>query len=243
MFDMTQYDALTFDVYGTLIDWEPTIIAMFKSVADQYQITLSQEQLLLEFDRSRAALQRIRPALAYPQVLSRAYLEFCERYDIPANEAERQVFSNSVMLWPGFADAKAALDHLSQHFKIGLLSNIDNASLAFSMRKLGLKPDVVQTAESVEAYKPDFAHFDAAFADFERMGIPRSRILHVGQSLRADVIPANQLGISSVWVRRPGRSLGSRPEDAQGAKADLELDSMQELAQWHQNNLSSPSRG
>jgi HAD superfamily hydrolase (TIGR01493 family) len=222
MIDMTQFDALTFDVYGTLIDWEPTIIAMFKSIAEQYQVELSEEQLLLEFDRARASLQRIRPALLYP---------------------ERAVFSNSVMLWPGFADAKDSLDYLSKHFKIGLLSNIDNHSLAFSNRKLGLKPDVVATAERVKAYKPDHNHFDAAFADFEALGIPRSRILHVGQSLRADVIPANQLGISSVWIRRPGRSLGSRPEDAKGAKADLEFDSMQELADFHKQQLSSQSRG
>lgn len=243
MIDMTQFDALTFDVYGTLIDWEPTIIAMFKSIAEQYQVELSEEQLLLEFDRARASLQRIRPALLYPEVLSRAYLEFCERYAIPPNDAERAVFSNSVMLWPGFADAKDSLDYLSKHFKIGLLSNIDNHSLAFSNRKLGLKPDVVATAERVKAYKPDHNHFDAAFADFEALGIPRSRILHVGQSLRADVIPANQLGISSVWIRRPGRSLGSRPEDAKGAKADLEFDSMQELADFHKEQLSSQSRG
>lgn len=241
MIDITQFDALTFDVYGTLIDWEPTIIAMFKSVASQYQVELSEEQFLLEFDRARASLQRIRPALLYPEVLSRAYLEFCERYAIPPNEAERAVFSNSVMLWPGFEDAKESLDYLSKHFKIGLLSNIDNHSLAFSTRKLGLEADVIQTAESVKAYKPDLNHFEAAFVDFEALGIPRSRILHVGQSLRADVIPANKLGISCVWVRRPGRSLGSRPEDAQGAKPDLELDSMQELAQLHKQQLSSPS--
>src|SRR5450830_1328488 len=165
--DLTQFDALTFDVYGTLIDWEPTIISMFHSTAEQYGVTLSDEQLLMEFDKARAALQKQRPALLYPDVLRAAYGQFCRNYGIP-----------------------------------------------------------------------DHAHFHAAFESFAALGIPKERILHVGQSLRADVIPANQLGVSSVWIKRPGRSLGSRPEDAVGAKPDLSFDTMQELALYHQAHLA-----
>ena len=233
--DLTQFDALTFDVYGTLIDWEPTIIAMFQSVADQYGVALSRDELLLEFDRARASLQKIRPALLYPEVLRRAYLEFCARHDIPPNDAEREVFANSVMLWAGFSDAKPGLAYLQNHFKIGLLSNIDNASLSFSTRKLGLQADVIATAESVEAYKPDHNHFHAGFRDFEALGISPDRILHVGQSLRADVIPANALGMKCAWIKRPGRSLGSRPEDAKGAVPDIEFDTLEELVQLHRS--------
>jgi len=236
--DLTQFDALTFDVYGTLIDWEPTIISMFHSTAEQYGVTLSDEQLLMEFDKARAALQKQRPALLYPDVLRAAYGQFCRNYGIPENAQEREVYANSVMLWPSFADTRAAMAHLQQHFKIGLLSNIDNTSIQFSERKLGIKADVVVTAENVKAYKPDHAHFHAAFESFAALGIPKERILHVGQSLRADVIPANQLGLSSVWIKRPGRSLGSRPEDAVGAKPDLSFDTMQELALYHQAHLA-----
>jgi len=236
--DLTKFDALTFDVYGTLIDWEPTIISMFHSTADQYGVTLSDAQLLMEFDKARAALQRQRPALLYPDVLRAAYGQFCRNYDIPENEQEREVYANSVMLWPSFADTRAAMAHLQRHFKIGLLSNIDNRSIQFSERKLGIKADVVVTAENVKAYKPDHAHFHAAFERFAAIGIAKERILHVGQSLRADVIPANQLGLSSVWIKRPGRSLGSRPEDAVGAVPDLSFDTMQEFALYHQAHLA-----
>jgi len=228
--DLTQFDALTFDVYGTLIDWEPSIIAMFRSVADQHRIQLSNEQLLLEFDRARAQLQLIRPALLYPDVLKRAYDQFCERYRIPTNDAERSMFGRAVMLWPPFDDAIDSLAFLQSHLKIGLLSNIDDDSLGFSVRKLRLRPDVVVTAEGVGAYKPDHAHFEAGYKAFGELDVPRERILHIGQSLRADVIPANTLGIKCAWIRRPGRSLGSRPEDAAGAQPDVVFDTMHDLA-------------
>jgi 2-haloacid dehalogenase len=236
--DLTRFKALTFDVNGTLIDWEPSIISMFQSVADQYHVELSREKLLLEFDRARAQLQRIRPALPYPEVLRRAYDEFCERYSIPANDAEREVFANAVLLWPAFPDAKESLAYLHAHFKIGLLSNIDDHSLSFLTRKLDLDPDVIATAESVAAYKPDHDHFHAAFKRFEEQGIDRSKILHVAQSLRADVIPANDLGIKCAWIKRPGRSLGSRPEDAKGAIPDITFDTLQEFAAHHRAQFS-----
>ncbi|MFC7518957.1 HAD hydrolase-like protein [Herbaspirillum sp. GCM10030257] len=236
--NLTNYDALTFDVYGTLIDWEPTIISLFHSTADQYGVKLSDEQLLLEFDKARAELQRRRPALLYTDVLRNAYAQFCETYHIPQNAKEREVYANAVMLWPTFDDTKESLAYLQRHFKIGLLSNIDDESILFSERKLGIKADVVVTAQQVGAYKPDHAHFGAAFKAFKNLGIPKQRILHVGQSLRADVIPANQLGIPSVWITRPGRSLGSRPEDAVGAKPDLTLHSLHELALYHQAHAS-----
>ncbi|WP_050469566.1 HAD family hydrolase [Herbaspirillum chlorophenolicum] len=231
--NMNNFDALTFDVYGTLIDWEPTIISMFHSTAEQHGVELSRDQLLMEFDKARAALQRIRPALLYPDVLRESYRQFCASYGMPVNDQECEVYANSVMLWPTFEDTRNAMATLQKRYKIGLLSNIDNTSIQFSERKLGIKADVIVTAENVNAYKPDHAHFESAFEAFAAMGIPKERILHVGQSLRADVIPANQLGISCVWIKRPGRSLGSRPEDAQGAKADLELDTMRELALYH----------
>jgi 2-haloacid dehalogenase len=234
---LSRFKALTFDVYGTLIDWEPSIISLFQSVADQYGVALSHQELLLEFDRARAQLQRLRPALLYPEVLRRAYDEFCTRHDIPADEAEREVFANAVMLWPAFPDARQALAYLHGHFKIGLLSNIDDKSLTFSARKLGLTADVIATAQSVAAYKPDHDHFLAAFESFARLGITRQQILHVGQSLRADVIPANALGINVAWIRRPGRSLGSRAEDALGAQPDIIFDTLEQLAELHRAQL------
>ncbi|UUZ72355.1 HAD hydrolase-like protein [Polaromonas sp. P1(28)-8] len=175
-FDLTPFEAMTFDVYGTLIDWEPTIMNMFGSVAEQYNVRLSRDELLMEFDAARASLQRVRPALLYPDVLRTAYKQFCEKYHIPADTQEQEVFANAVMLWPGFEDTRSAMSYLWKNFKIGLLSNIDNASLEYSHRKLGINADVVITAQKVAAYKPDLAHFRSSF----------QRIRHVGNSEKSD---------------------------------------------------------
>lgn len=236
---LPNFKAITFDVYGTLIDWEPTIIRMFESVAEQYGIELPREQFLLDFDISRAHLQRIRPALSYPDVLRRAYAEFCEKYGIPEDANERELFAGAVKLWPAFEDTRESLKYLAQTYKIGLLSNIDEGSLAYSHRKLGITADVVVTADRVGAYKPDDAHFKAAFTDLEHLGISQGEILHVGQSLRADVIPANRLEIRCAWINRPGRSLGARVADAVGAMPDLTFSTLADLVRMHREQAGT----
>jgi putative hydrolase of the HAD superfamily len=236
---LADFKAMTFDVYGTLIDWEPTIVSMFGSVAEQYGIDLPRQQFLMDFDASRAHLQRIRPALPYPDVLRRAYEEFCAKYKVPPDAAEKETFAGAVKLWPAFEDTRASMAYLARHFKLGLLSNIDNASLAYSHRKLGVRADVVVTAERVGAYKPDLAHFHAAFEDLGALGIRKDEILHVGQSLRADVVPANQLGLRCAWINRPGRSLGARAEDAVGARPDLTFSTLAELVRMHRDQAQA----
>jgi 2-haloacid dehalogenase len=238
---LSDFKAMTFDVYGTLIDWEPTIISMFASVAEQYGLEVPREQFLREFDSSRAHLQRIRPALSYPDVLRRAYEEFCSKYSIPEDANEKEFFAGVVKLWPTFEDTRESMKYLAEHFKIGLLSNMDDASLAYSHRKLGITADVVVSAQRVGAYKPDHAHFDTALEDLASLGIAPAQLLHVGQSLRADVIPANQLGIRCAWINRPGRSLGARPEDAVGAKPDLTFSTLAELVQLHRDQTGIDS--
>lgn len=109
------------------------------------------------------------------------------------------------------------------------LTNIDNASFQSSCRKLDFAFDVVVTAERVGSYKPDWLHFHTAIADFKPLGIPRERILHVGQSLRADITPANKLGMKCVWMNRPGRLLGLFGKDASEAKRDLTVNNLSEL--------------
>jgi putative hydrolase of the HAD superfamily len=118
---------------------------------------------------------------------------------------------------------------LQARAKVGALSNIDNASLESSCSKLDFRFDLVVTAERVGAYKPDWPHFQAGIADLTALGIPRERILHVGQSLRADIAPANRLGLKCVWINRPGRLLGLSGEGAAEAKPDLTVSSLQEL--------------
>lgn len=226
---LSNFDAITFDVYGTLIDWEPAIVEFLRRWGERNVITFPPQDLLMAFDRARAEIQKERPAHLYPDVLRRCFDRLSAEFGVAANDQEREDFAATPHQWPAFPDSHAGLKMLQTHARVGALSNIDNASLESSCRKLDFRFDLVVTAERVGAYKPDVPHFNTGIADIVALGIPRERILHVGQSLRADITPANRLGLKCVWVNRPGRLLGLSGEGSAEAKPDLTVSSLQEL--------------
>jgi 2-haloacid dehalogenase len=226
---LSDFDAVTFDVYGTLIDWEPSIIAFLRQWADRNNVSSSEQDLLMAFDRARAETQKERPAHLYPEVLRRCFDRISLEHGVAIDSEERAAFAVSPHQWPAYPDSRVGLMELQARAKVGALSNIDNASLESSCRKLDFRFDLVVTAELVGAYKPDWPHFRIAIADLAALGIPRERILHVGQSLRADITPANRLGLKCAWINRPGRLLGLSGEGAAEAKPDLIVSSLQEL--------------
>lgn len=228
---LAEFDAVTFDVYGTLIDWEPSIIAFLEGWAGRNGVSSGGGDLLMAFDRARAEIQKIRPALLYPDVLRRCFERICGTFGVAVDARERDAFSRAPHDWPAYPDSGTGLKALQQRAKIGALSNIDNASLRSSCVKMGITFDMVVTAERVGAYKPDWLHFRTALADLDALGIPPSRVLHVGQSLRADITPANKLGIRCAWVHRPGRALGLSGEGAAEARPDLEVPSLAALVE------------
>jgi putative hydrolase of the HAD superfamily len=227
--NLSDFDAVTFDVYGTLIDWEPAIVGFLRRWADGNAIPSSELDLLMAFDRARAQIQKERPAHLYPEVLRRCFDRMSAEFGVGADPEEREAFAAAPHQWPAYPDSHAGLIALQAHVRVGALSNIDNASLESSCRKLDFRFDLMVTAERVEAYKPDWPHFQTGIADLAALGIPRERILHVGQSLRADVTPANRLGLKCAWINRPGRLLGLSGEGAAEAKPDLTVSSLQEL--------------
>lgn len=226
---ISDFDAVTFDVYGTLIDWEPTIIDHLQRWSRRHALDQQDIDLLMAFDRARAEIQRERPAHLYPEVLRRCFDRLCREYGVEPEAEPREAFATAPHTWPAFPDSHDGLVALQKRARIGALSNIDNASLQTSCRKLDFTFDIVVTAERVGAYKPDWPHFHTALADLEAVGIPRDRILHVGQSLRADITPANKLGLRCAWINRPGRLLGLSGEGASEAKPDLVVASLSEL--------------
>jgi len=226
---LTNFDAVTFDVYGTLIDWEPSIMAFLRLWADQHGVYAPDEDLLLAFDRTRAEIQKERPAPLYPEVLRRCFDRISVDFSVAVDKREQAAFATAPHRWPAYADSHRALTALHARAKVGALSNIDNASLESSCRKLAFRFDLVVTAERVGAYKPDWPHFHTAIEDLATLGILRERILHVGQSLRADIVPANKLGLTCVWVKRPDRSLGCSGQGTSEARPDLTVSSLDEL--------------
>ena len=228
MLKLSDFDAITFDVYGTLIDWEPSIIAFLRRWADQNSVSSSGEDLIMAFDRARAVIQKERPAHLYPEVLRRCFNRLSVEFGVPIDQDERAAFAATPHQWPAYADSHTGLTVLQARAKIGALSNIDNAWLTSSCRHLDFRFES-SSSERVGAYKPDWPHFHTGIADLAALGIPRERILHAGQSLRADVTPANKLGLKCAWINRPGRLLGLSGEGAAEAKPDLVVSSLEEF--------------
>jgi 2-haloacid dehalogenase len=227
--NLSNFDAVTFDVYGTLIDWEPSIVSFFTGWAARHRLAEQGRDLLMAFDRARGEIQKLRPAALYPDVLRRCFERIAGDHGVGVDPGEREAFAAAPHDWPAYPDSHAGLMALQRRAKVGALSNIDEASLAASCRRLDFSFDLVVTAERVGAYKPDWPHFHTAIAELAAIGIPRERILHVGQSLRADIAPANKLGLACAWVNRPDRLLGLSGEGVADARPDLTVSSLAEL--------------
>ena len=227
MIDATRFDAVSFDVYGTILNWEPEIATFLQDWARNAGLDVTLPQLLETYDRLRQPLQDERPALRYPEVLMRTLDAMADAYEIDLAPERRKTFGGIAATHRPFDDSVQALDDLrAMGFKLAALSNVDEQSFDLVTSRAGISFDVVVTAERVGAYKPDHAHFWAALSDLRAMGIPMTRVLHVAQSRRADIVVANAIGLTSVWVNRPGHMFGRVGRGAEEAKPDYEVDSL-----------------
>jgi 2-haloacid dehalogenase len=203
--DFGRFDALTFDCYGTLIDWETGLLAAFAAAG----VSGDDEALLVEFARHEAA------AAGGPYMSYRDVLATCLRRMATRSDDELAAFATSVAYWPPFPDSADALARLRERYRLGVITNCDDDLFAASDAKLGEPFEVVVTAEQMRAYKPATPGFHEAWS---RFGLPAERVLHVAQSLFHDHEPAKRLGITSVWIdRRQGRSGGGATPPADAA--------------------------
>lgn len=223
------FDALSFDVYGTILDWEPEIVRFLDRFLLREGSPLRGRDVLLSYDRLRQPLQARRPALPYPEVLRETLAALAAETGITARAADLEAFAGIAATHHPFPDSAAALAAFrGMGLTLAALSNIDEASFARAMQAAGLRFDVVVTAERVGAYKPDLPHFRTALDDLAKRGIPASRVLHVAQSRRADIVPANALGLTCVWINRPGHVFGRSGTET--AHPDYEAPSLAALA-------------
>lgn len=227
MIDATKYDAVSFDVYGTILNWEPEIAGFLRNWASSCGLTVGMTELLSTYDRVRQPLQELRPALRYPEVLKQTLRQLANAYDARVDPRTLERFSRIAATHEPFEDSVQALNDMrAMGLKLAALSNIDEKSFADATLSAGVQFDVVVTAQRVGAYKPDHSHFWAALSDLLALGIPMHRVLHVAQSRRADIVVANAIGLKSVWVNRPGHIFGRLGGGADEAKLDYEADSL-----------------
>jgi 2-haloacid dehalogenase len=199
------FDVLTFDCYGTLIDWESGIAAAARLQLGDVLADYSDEDLIAAF----AAVEHEAevPYKTYREVLALSLRGMGECLGFPVGDDQAAGFGTSVGQWPAFADSGEALRRLQERFKLAVITNCDDDLFAQSERRLGVSFDYVITAQQAGSYKPDEANFLLAF---ERIDEPRERILHVAQSLFHDHVPAKALGMTSIWIdRRAGRGGGA----------------------------------
>jgi 2-haloacid dehalogenase len=221
MLEFSRFRALTFDCYGTLIDWETGLLGALRPILRAHGSKLPDEQILSLYAELEPLAQN--PYRLYREVLEEVVRGLGKRFGFQPSDAEARSLPDSLKNWPPFPDTVAALKRLQARYRLAIISNTDDELFAGTAPHLQIKFDQVITAEQAHAYKPSFAPFRLAL---DRLALCREQVLHVGQSVYHDVVPAKSLGWATVLVRR--RGFGATR--AMAEKPDLEVPDMQSLA-------------
>ena len=209
--DFDRFEWVSFDCYGTLVDWETGISTAVGEVLESHGMRKSRAEVLALFADAEPTVQGSEVFLEYRVVLRRVMAAIGAAVGIRLSGAELDCLADTLPGWPVFPEVVDALKELGAHCRLAVISNVDDDLFAETARALGVDFDVVVTAQQVRSYKPNLRNFHAAR---ERMGVETDRWLHVAESLYHDIGPANHLGIPSVWVDRADRGGGTRITDA-----------------------------
>ncbi len=228
--EFEDFDALTFDCYGTLIDWETGILNTLRPLVGPAAVE-ADERLLQDYATVEQALEESEPARRYREIVGESLASVARRHgaDIKTDEVAR--LGGSVVDWPAFADSHDALVRLKTRFRLGVLTNCDDDLFAASNRRLGVDLDWIVTAQQVGAYKPDERNFAALVERLGADGVERSRILHIAQSLFHDHAPAQRLGFRSAWIDRRHDRPGGGATPPTDARPDATFPSMAAFAE------------
>jgi 2-haloacid dehalogenase len=233
--DFGRFKALTFDCYGTLIDWDSGISDLVRPWLRDMQSAVPPDLVVSTFALMQARHQQVRPTLLYPEVLRRSWRDIEEQFGWDESAARAETFAQSAGAWKPFPDTVESLRYLSRSYKLGILSNVDNASIAHTLKLLEVPFLTVVTAEDVSSYKPGLPHFEEAVRRLAAAGIQKSEILHVAQSKHHDMIPGRQFGLTTVWVNRRHGKKGTGATLAANAEPDLTVNSLAELVVIHKS--------
>ena len=236
---LSDHSTLTFDCYGTLIDWETGIFSALAPWLDRAGVSTTRDQVLEAFAQTESAQQAATPAMCYPELLTRVHAGLAQRFGIAPDPVAAQTFGASIKDWPAFPDSADALAYLRQHFKLVILSNVDRASFAHSNARLGVTFDAIYTAEDIGSYKPDPRNFSYLLSHLAERGITKAEILHTAESLFHDHIPAKQAGLATCWIHRRAGKTGhgaTRVPDTD-VLPDFHFESMAALADAHRAEI------
>jgi len=237
---LTDFNTLTFDCYGTLIDWESGIFAGLKTLIERVKPTLTRDQVLEAHARHESSQQKYTPGKRYQDLLPIVYKRLAEEWGVPFTHEECVAYGQSVRDWPAFPDTVEALQYLKKHYKLVILSNVDNESFTYSNARLKVEFDAIFTAEDVGSYKPSPRNFDYMLEKLGERGISKDKILHTAESLFHDHKPANEFGLASCWIyrRHAQEGFGATMNPGTQPNINFRFNSMGEFAKAHQEALA-----
>ena len=226
MLAFSQFECLTFDCYGTLINWEAGILEALRPIFRSHGVEIRDEETLRLYGQCEAEAEA-GPYKTYRLILEGVVEALGQRLGFPPSAAEIQSLPQSLANWPPFPDTVAALRRLHTRYKVAIISNVDDDLFAITAKLLQVPFDAVITAQQARSYKPSLNNFQLAL---QRIGEPKEKVLHVAQSLYHDVVPTRELGWKNVWVNRRRNQPGPGATLPANIEPDLEVPSLQALA-------------
>ncbi len=232
---LSDFKVLTFDCYGTLIDWESGMIKALVPLTDKLGGKLTRNEILEAHARHESSQQLQTPTKRYRELLAIVFRRLAEEWGVNTSWDECVHYGDSIKDWPAFPDSVEGLRYLKQHYKLVILSNVDNESFAESNKKLGIDFDAIYTAEDIGSYKPSNNNFEYMLAMLKTRGYEKKDILHTAESMFHDHAPANHHGIKSCWIYRrfEQEGFGATMHPGDMPLYDFRFNSMEEMAEAH----------
>ena len=232
---LSDHSTLTFDCYGTLIDWESGMVAGLSRLTDR-KPDLTRDEVLEAHARHESDQQRLTPAMRYSDLLAVVHKRLAEEWRVETTWEECEAYGRSVPDWPAFPDSADALAYLGRHFHLVILSNVDNRSFAGSAARLKARWTATVTAEDCGGYKPTGRNFEVMLARLSALGIERGSILHTAESLFHDHVPAGRHGLARAWIHRRHAQggFGATMDPGETPHVDFRFTSMAEMAEAHE---------
>jgi 2-haloacid dehalogenase len=237
---LTDFCVLTFDCYGTLIDWESGIFTAVQPLLGASGRSMGRDEVLETFARHESTQEAETPAMVYSDLLAVVHRRLAREWAVDVPDDMHARFGASVPDWPTFPDSADALAYLKQHYKLVILSNVDRASFAGSNARLGVTFDAIYTAQDIGSYKPAPRNFEYMLARLGELGFHKDDLLHTAQSLFHDHAPAKAFGLASAWIdrRHEQQGFGATMPPGAGAAYDFHFPSLAAMAQAHAREIA-----
>lgn len=236
---LTDFKALSFDCYGTLIDWESGMVEALRGLTSRVAAPLSRDDILQAHARHESAQQAQTPWKPYRELLPIVYKRLAEQWGVHVSSAACEEYGHSVRYWPAFEDSPGALQYLKKYYKLIILSNVDNRTFSYSNERLMVDFDAIYSAEDVGAYKPADVNFHYMKSHLADLGLEAHQLLHTAESLFHDHLPANRHGLANCWIHRrhAQQGFGATMTPAETPRTDFHFHSMADLVKAHQQEI------